>query len=299
MTQFDDCIICGANNWALAYNGPIRSGAFGTEVPQADIGRCSGCGVLRLAEEFCLPVQDYMTDAYRERLEQSTNEEGYRREHDWQQFEVLRRIGSDLLRGNVVADIGCAAGSFLDHISGLAREIVAVEPCQPFHASLESRGFHVFDYAADALEEWKGRIDVAVSFHVIEHVEDPRTFLEDIRMLMSRDGRLFVSTPNLDDILMDLLPEHYRPFFYRQAHRWYFKADSLVRCAEQVGLRPRRTLFTQRYSASNMMAWLRDKRPTGATRLPNIDETLDSAWKSYVESRGKAEHLMLELVRAD
>jgi len=298
MTQSGDCIICGENNWALAYRGPVRSGAFGTEVPQADIGRCSGCGVLRLAEEFCLPVQDYMTDAYRDRLEQSTDEERYRREHDWQQFDVLRRIGSELLRGNIVADIGCAAGSFLDHVSGLAREIVAIEPCQPFQTGLKNRGFHVFDFSSDALDEWKGRIDVAVSFHVIEHVEDPRGFLEDIQRLLSTDGCLFVSTPNLDDILMDLLPDYYRPFFFRQAHRWYFNADSLVRCAEQAGLRLRRTIYSQRYSASNMMGWLRDKRPTGMSRLPNIDETLDSAWKSYVEGRGKAEHLMLELVPA-
>ena len=32
------------------------------------------------------------------------------------------------IRNKIVADIGCGAGSFSDHISGLAEKIIAIEP---------------------------------------------------------------------------------------------------------------------------------------------------------------------------
>jgi hypothetical protein len=39
MIQFDSCEICGADQWASAYHGSIRDGAFGSLAEKAEVRR--------------------------------------------------------------------------------------------------------------------------------------------------------------------------------------------------------------------------------------------------------------------
>ena len=65
-------------------------------------------------------------------------------------------------------------------------------------------------------------VDLAVSFAVLEHVEDPVGLLRDIRELLRPGATLWVSTPNSADAMLELLPDVYAGFFYRSAHAHYF-----------------------------------------------------------------------------
>jgi len=200
------------------------------------------------------------------------------------------------VRNKVVAEIGAAGGSYLDQICGATASNIAVEPCSIYHDSLISRGYNVFSYSADAHEKFVGKVDVAVSLQVIEHVRNPRSFLSDILPLLSADGTLLISTPNRHDILMNLLPDLFPSFFYRAAHRWYFTAETLAECAHLAGFSVERTQFVHRYGMSNTLAWLRDNKPTGHVRLPGIDQLTDGFWKNYLEDTGRSDciHMLLK-----
>lgn len=139
------------------------------------------------------------------------------------------------------------------------------------------------------------RVDVAFAIQVIEHVENPLAFLTEIRPLLARDGVLVLSTPNRADILMDLLPEDFPPFFYRTQHRWYFDVASLTRCAAAAGFTVIETRYVHRYSIANAMLWLRDCRPMGRTPLAPLDGALDGLWRSWLEANGRADNLYLVL----
>ncbi|MEM8970661.1 MAG: class I SAM-dependent methyltransferase [Pseudomonadota bacterium] len=269
--------------------GNIRTGKFGSVAP-AVVERCEGCAVVRLAEEFCLDDYEYVTTGYRERLGQGQSVETFFAEHDKLQRFTLGSVSPLSLRGKLVADIGCGGGALLDHVSGLAREIVAIEPAKHFHSSLGKRGYRTFAYAQDAVGEYAGKVDLVFCIQVIEHVQDPLQLLRDIRTLLSPGGLAIVATPNLDQLLMDLLPDDYPSFFYRTVHRWYFDATSFRAMAERAEMEVFELKYVQRYSIGNSLAWLRDRRPQGEIVLHGLEnEGLDAIWRSHLESSGKAE----------
>ena len=294
--DFKTCEICGANDWRAMHSGPIRDGAFGDVRQDGLVARCSGCGIERLAERCCPPSAFYETDEYRKKLGQGLTTGAYFAEVDALQKFAFDVLATHDLRGRTIADVGCAGGSFLDHVSGLAGRKVAIEPSAIYTKSLIERGFDVFSYAPDAAAQFAGQVDLAVSFQVIEHVQNPRAFLADVKVLLAPNGRFVISTPNRRDILMELLPDRFPEFFYRVVHRWYFDADSLAKCASLAGFDVAETRFVHRYGMSNALTWLRDRRPGGHAQLGGIGHTADMFWRGHLEETGRADCLFMTLV---
>jgi SAM-dependent methyltransferase len=289
------CEICETTQWTHVYAGPVRDGGFGSCHDGADVAECGSCGVRRLREDCCIPASAYETDQYRAKLGAGLDSVSYFANHDRFQLHTLAVLPRDRLRDSTVADVGCGAGALLDHVRGLTSAQLAIEPCALYHADLAARGYHVFPYVQDALSDWRGCVDVAFSIQVIEHTQNPRAFLEDIRPLLRPGGCLIVSTPNSRDILMDLLPDEYPPFFYRVVHRWYFDAASLATCARLAGFEVAGVAHVHRYGLANAMQWLRDRRPCGDVRLPVIENVADQQWTAYLEMTGRSDCLFVTL----
>lgn len=293
--NFEPCAICGGTEWEVVYRGSIREGVFGTSKENATVAKCKCCEVQRLAEKFCVDDLFYETDAYRHKLQQELNSEAYFSTHDELQIHTLKTIWPTNLRDKTVADIGCAAGSLLDHLRGYTENQIGIEPYGVYRESLASRGYSTYQYASDALESWAGRVDMAFSMQVIEHTANPRAFLEEIRPLLAPQGRLVISTPNLRDILFDLLPEEFPAFFYRMVHRWYFDALSLSNCAQMAGYKVVQMRPVHRYGMANALHWLRDCKPSGHRSLPGIDALADDFWRAYLERSGRSDCLFAVL----
>lgn len=295
--MFQDCEICGTDKWEITYEGPIRVGAFGTHAEGGKIAVCGGCGVARLSEELSINAKSYESDAYRVAMDQGLTATDFFKHADPIQIHHLEVALPLSLRGQVIADIGCGAGSFIDHVSGLASQIIAIEPTTLYHDQLGRRGYEVYSYASDAVKARPESVDVAVTFQVIEHVLNPREFLCEIRALLKPGGTCLIATPNREDILMKLLPEEFPAFFYRSAHRWYFDRASLHRCVEAAGLQVEAERFLHTYGMSNVFSWLKERRPTGNRRLPGISGVADNFWNSYLESSGQADTLFVQVCK--
>jgi SAM-dependent methyltransferase len=294
--DFPACDICGATAWHRVHNGPVRDGVFGAW-REAEVGRCGGCGVDRLAESACLGHSDYQSEAYRERLAQDHDAAKHFATHDELARFTLDVLWPRSLRGKTVADVGCGAGALLDHLRGTAQTLVAIEPAVPWSDSLRSRGYHWHPGAREAGATWAGKIDIVLSTQVIEHVDDPRGFLADIGALLTQDGVAIISTPNRRDVLMELLPDSFPPFFYRVQHRWAFDAVSLRRCAEHAGLAVTEVRHVHRYGMANALHWLKDGQPRGRTPMAPLDDTIDRHWQAWLESTGRADNLYVILQR--
>lgn len=294
-SDFPPCPVCGTQAWTVVHQGAVRDGTHGRSVDSM-VGRCTGCGIERLAESTCLDGQAYSDASYRAHVGQDHDIENHYASHDELSRFTLDTLWPHSVRGKLIADVGCGGGSLLDNLSGLARELIAIDPAQGFADSLQSRGYRWFPSAEDAADRLAGSVDVAFAIQVIEHVEDPKAFLEGIRRLLKPDGFCIVSTPNRADILMDLLPDDFPSFFYRSQHRWAFDADALVRAAAAAGFSAE-IRHVHRYGMANSLLWLREKRPSGRLALPVIDATADGLWRAWLEANGRADNLYVLLRR--
>lgn len=293
--EFTRCEICNASDWTKIHAGPIRDGKFGNLIDNAVVARCGTCSVARLAEAYCKDEGFYESGDYRDLVNIDHEIETYYREHDHLQIFSLQSAWPLGLRGRKIVDVGCGAGSFLDHVTPLAASTIAIEPTDHFRKHLETRNYTVYPYARDAHAEHAGTADMVTSFQVIEHVAKPREFLEDMRALLRPGGSVVITTPNQNDILLDMLPDAFPAFFYRTVHRWYFDALSLAECARRAGFEQIETSFIHRYPMANALHWLRDRRPRGATEMKGVDTLANQQWKSYLEARGSSDTLVAVL----
>jgi SAM-dependent methyltransferase len=286
------CRICGAFAWTTLFEGSIRQGRFGSLTPEARrVLRCGGCGSGFLDARAAV---DYESDAYRELVDGDASVASFHAIHDAEQADKLRLLGSGRVRGKLVADIGCGAGSFLDLVSGLAAGTLGIEPTRAYHDTLRAKGHAVHAYCSDAAGDWRGKVDLAVCFSVIEHVDDPVQLLQDVRTLLRPGGELLLSTPNLRDWLLELLPTEYGAFFYRTVHTWYFDSASLTALAAAAGYSGCEVRSVHRFDLSNALLWLRDRRPSGLATVP-VDPAVDAAFVRWLENEGRADYLYATL----
>jgi len=285
-----ECLICGSSDLVPHYKGTIRMGSFGKwSETDHEVAECRGCGARHLPP-LMGNLDDYYRDGtYRQDLDQGNTLKKYFELTDDDQPHKLQLVGAHTVRGKVLADIGAGAGPFLDLVKGMAATTIAVEPNEAYHASLRERGHLCYPSTQAMLREWAGKVDLAVSFSVIEHVERPREFLEEIRAALKPAGRLLTSTPNADDLLLEICPVYPR-FFYRKVHLWYFTARAFARLATLAGFSECRIVHQHRFDLANAMLWLRDGKPSGTGKI-NLPPELDEGWRAFLERTGRGDYL--------
>lgn len=289
------CKLCGAQSLTLSYEGPIRAGSYGKQSERAfRVLRCAGCTV-----EFLDPFPEvrYESGDYRTDYNDSTLISDYFAAHDRLQTKYLNFLADRAdFRGRVVGDFGCGGGSFLDLVRVQAKQTVAIEPFEGYHSSLRERGHRVYGSGAEYLADGsRAPLDLAVSFHVIEHVTDPVRFLKEMAAALVPGGVAFVLTPNSEDILTSLAGEAYRRFNYRTAHLWYFNQRSLAWLASRCGFASAEFLYQHFYDLSNAFCWARDGQPTGLKHITIFDESLDAAWREFLERTQRSDAVWMKL----
>ncbi len=116
-------------------------------------------------------------------------------------------------RFGVMADIGAGRGELTDRIAPHANKILMLddyeEPNRPKNADFVKADLNDFWNVPD------NSVDVAFSLEVIEHIENPRHFIREIKRIMKRGGYGFVSTPNNLNFFSRL------NFFLKNEHRFF------------------------------------------------------------------------------
>ena len=281
------CNICSSKDLNVQYEGPIRMGKFGEwSEENHTIYRCGHCNIYFLNGD----IIDYELSAYREMVDGCDLPENFYKLHDKEQADKLKMLGTENVRGKIIADVGCGAGSFLDILKGLASKTIAVEPTKSFHDELRAKGHDTYSCSREALKDWSGTVDIVVSFAVLEHVENPITFLKEIKSLLKPDGFLLISTPNAEDWLLEFMPVEYGRFFYRNVHKWYFNCESLRFASEAASFKDLSIKFVQRFDISNALLWAYKRQPTGCSKFKLLNG-LNGSYKHYIEDKGRSDYI--------
>ncbi len=127
-------------------------------------------------------------------------------------IELCKTTG---FKPDCVADIGAGYGLFLEVWKERYPEtkLFAVEP-NPDHAQVcRDKNFIVSECFAEQAEELNDKIDLAVSFEVIEHVIDPYGFCQSIKKLLRKNGRIVLTGLAVDGFDIQVLGKNSKSIF--------------------------------------------------------------------------------------
>lgn len=109
--------------------------------------------------------------------------------------EICRRHA---VPGRALLEVGAGFGTFCEEISrlGYFERVIAVEPTPDLAATCRKKGLEVVERRIEEAQIGGGPVSAVASFEVIEHLFDPREFLEGCARLLPPGGLLVLTCPN-------------------------------------------------------------------------------------------------------
>lgn len=164
----------------------------------------------------------------------------YFREHfaDEEDFATviawMRRLG--FRQGHTMLDIGCGGGNFVRQLLKQGFDARGVEP----HVALYDRFLKLdsafeLGHVEDLSGRWAQTFDCVTAIDVIEHVEDPASFLRHAGRMLKPGGRMFLSTPDSSSLAAFVFGKSWH--YYHRFHLSMLSPATLRRLAKPCGLR--------------------------------------------------------------
>ncbi len=104
-----------------------------------------------------------------------------------------------------ILDVGCSSGAFLESARRMHFKIEGFEPAPAAAATARSAGFTVYEGSLENPEIPRNYFNVLTIFEVIEHLFNPKQFLERCKSLLAPGGILLINTGNTDSWTQNLL----------------------------------------------------------------------------------------------
>lgn len=127
-------------------------------------------------------------------------------------------------------DYGCGTGWFLEHARTHFDNVEGFEPTKEL-AKLSSKKIKVNIFSDFKLRKIK-QYDVITLFDVIEHVENPKLFLNKIVNYMNKNSILIIFTPNSKSMSFDYLRENGN-LIIPPLHLHYFNEKSITKLVKK------------------------------------------------------------------
>lgn len=139
-------------------------------------------------------------------------------------------------RGTLL-DIGSYTGVFLNSAKERGWKPLGIEPMPlPRIYSEREFGLEVIPAAFEKATIEPESIDVVVSFHVIEHVYDPKLYISKSAEILKKGGLLVMETPTYDTFTFKLL-RHRERSVRCNGHVYLFTRKSLRKMVEDSGFK--------------------------------------------------------------
>ena len=258
------CNLCGSSRYYLVYRRPktekkqkSQSTVYTISESELDkpdkIVRCMTCGLVFAIPETRLKeiTRDYVDMADPEYLKE---EKGRRA----QAGIVLKKIAKFKKSGKLL-DIGCGPGFFLDEAKRRGWETRGAD------LSRWSRDYAKEHFNVEVFQGLLGdahfpdrSFDVIVMNDVIEHLEDPKSVLREVRRILKNDGVIYISTPDIQSFLSRFLRAKW--WGINKYHLFYFSKKTIEKLFDEIGFKPLRyspypRVFSLNYWATRLRSY--------------------------------------------
>lgn len=111
---------------------------------------------------------------------------------------IISEIGSEALCTSRVLEIGCGTGYLLSRLKRLGAYVLGVEPGPQGQAGSGKFGIDVV-HGYFPSEKISGRFDLIIQYAVLEHLENPKNYLDSLRTHLTPQGKIVVAVPSCDE----------------------------------------------------------------------------------------------------
>ncbi len=145
-------------------------------------------------------------------------------------FQSVINMADAVLKGPVaeasLVDIGAGNGAFISQLpaNGFTGAIDAVELNGQLRNSLPAAVRNAYS-TIDEIDAASNRYDIITMFDFLEHVEDPRHFLQALQRISHRDTVYIIGVPRMDSLIARILGHRY--WLYTPMHYSYFSRPGL------------------------------------------------------------------------
>jgi 2-polyprenyl-3-methyl-5-hydroxy-6-metoxy-1,4-benzoquinol methylase len=242
--EYIPCDVCGSPNPRFILN------STGLDGPLVE---CVNCGLRYVgARRSALTFGNSTAEETAARVRAANQNFRYLRLEEEHRLAMLNaKWRLDLIRrikpSGKLLEIGCARGDFL-RVARERFDVCGVEP----NPELADSSSQVAPVYRDVIERtpWSG-FDIVASFHVIEHVDSPCSFIQAAVQRLNPGGLLVIETPNIDSIPFKLMKARWRQFI--PEHYFFFSPKTISRLLSDHGLRVQTNLTIGKYASLGLV----------------------------------------------
>ncbi|MDR0718714.1 MAG: class I SAM-dependent methyltransferase [Treponema sp.] len=140
--------------------------------------------------------------------------------------------GKAAVRKMRVLDAGCATGALLGELQKSGWECSGCELSIPqAKYAREKRGLDVRPFPLEACRYPESYFDAVLASHLIEHLNDPASFVREVYRILSPGGVFIVTTPNIDGFQARLFKSRWRSAIFD--HLYLFSVKTLKALLER------------------------------------------------------------------
>ena len=200
-TEVHHCALCGSSDRSLLFDKGRHNKVVNNYI-------CNNCGFV-----FILPRPS--TQKHQDLYQEGQFSENARNLSvpDDAKFAACERIARSRLKileqelgeslwstktSKSLLEVGCGTGDFLRLMRGCGWDVLGLEPDLAYTEAVKERyNLPIHNQFIEKFEPEK-RFNLACSFHVIEHVDNPNVFLANIHRLLDDNGYLYLECPSID-----------------------------------------------------------------------------------------------------
>ena len=151
-------------------------------------------------------------------------------------FDKLEeKISKNARYKHSILDIGCATGALLANLRerGWSVKGVEISPCAQY--AIKERKLDVRNIPLEECKFPDESFDVVLASHLIEHLNNPKSFLNETYRILKPNGYCFITTPNISGFQAHLFGSNWRSAIFD--HLYLFSKRTLSKMMKNAGFK--------------------------------------------------------------
>jgi SAM-dependent methyltransferase len=210
----NECIICSSKKNHYVFS-----------IEKYRVEECFHCGMMMINPQ---PTNNELSDIYNKNyfFDDEAHSSFLKSKTANYYLRKLEEYTGNPLKGKLL-EIGSGHGDFLIQAASQGLEVTGVEYSQfaveKINEKLQGKGNVICGDVFCIQQE--NHFDYIVFSDVLEHVRDPRAFMQQVYRLLKTDGYIFVTVPSLDSFTAKWMKSKWMEF--KPEHLWYFSKKTL------------------------------------------------------------------------